>query len=80
MIQAMPGKVVIKKMNAESLVKGIYLNTINCYYLIESITNNEFNLQVGDEIIVDENKIYRIIHNNCELGIIDLKDILAIIK
>ncbi len=80
MIQAMPGKVVIKKINVESSVKGIYLNTNSCYYSIESIIQNEFNLQVGDKIIIDENKMHRIIYDNCELGIINFQDILAVIK
>lgn len=80
MIQAMPGKVVIKKINAESSVRGIYLNTNSCYYSIESIVQNEFNLQVGDKIIIDENKMHRIIYDNCELGIINFQDILAVIK
>lgn len=80
MIQAMPGKVVIKKVNVESRVREIYLNTINCYYQIESIQKNDFNLAIGDKIVVEENKIYKIIYDNCELGIINLDDVLAVIK
>lgn len=80
MIQAMPGKVVVKKIKDEAVVKGIYMNTTNYYYQIESIVNNEFNLQVGDKIVIPEDKIYRIINDNDELGIVDINDVLAVIK
>jgi hypothetical protein len=80
MIQAMPGKVVIKKYTYNSVVKGIYMNTTNYYYQIESILENEFSLVVGDKIVVDEKAIYFTVIENTEYGFIELKDILAVIK
>lgn len=80
MIQAMPGKVVIKKYSDNSVVKGIYMNTVNYYYQIESILENEFSLVVGDKIVVDEKTIYFTVIENIEYGFIELKDILAVIK
>lgn len=80
MIQAMPGKVVIRKYTDNSQVKGIYMNTINYYYQIESVLDNSLPLKVGDKIIVDEKNIYFTVVENIEYGFIELKDILAVIK
>lgn len=80
MVKAMPGKVVIKKYSDNSVVKGIYMNTTNHYYQIESILENEMSLVVGDKIVVDETKIYTAVIENIEYGFIELKDILAVIK
>lgn len=80
MIQAMPNKVVIKKYIDNPTIKGIYMNTTNYYYQIESILDNELSLVIGDKIIVDEKNIYLAIIDNVEYGFIELKDILAVIK
>lgn len=80
MIQAMPGKVVIRKYTDNSKVMGIYMNTVNYYYQIESILDNTLSLTIGDKIIVDEKNIYFSVIENIEYGFIELKDILAVIK
>ena len=80
MVKAMPGKVVIKKYSDNSVVKGIYMNTANYYYQIESILENEFSLVVGDKIVVNEKNIFFTVIENTEYGFIELKDILAVIK
>ena len=56
------------------------MNTVNYYYQIESILENEFSLVVGDKIVVDEKTIYYTVIENIEYGFIELKDILAVIK
>ncbi|MBQ8292497.1 MAG: hypothetical protein IJX78_01670 [Bacilli bacterium] len=80
MIQAMPGKVVVKKVKEESLIKGIYMNTTNYYYEIKSVLTNEYGLQIGDKIIVRDEDIYMVINDNEEVGIIDITKVLAVIK
>ncbi len=80
MLQAMPGKVVVKKVKEESLMKGIYMNTVNYYYEIKSILDNDYGLKVGDKIIVREDDLYEVISDNTSLGIIDIECVLAVIK
>ncbi len=80
MLQALPGKAIIKKIQNEQVRGGIFLSTNNYYYQIQSILDNAMELQKGDNVIVNEDNIYLVIHDNAEYGIVDIEDILAVIK
>lgn len=83
MIQAMPGKVVIKKCSDNTPLNAsrIYMNTTNYYYQVVSVVdNNILNLKNGDRVVVAENNIYFMTVENTEYGFVELKDIFAIIK
>lgn len=80
MIQAMPGKVVLKRIKKESSKNLIYMTENTYLYQIVSILENNQGLKADDFVVVDDTKLFRSVIDGEEYFMCKTDDIYACIK
>lgn len=79
MIQAMPGKVVLKRIKQENTKNLIYMTETTYLYQIVSVLDNQQGLKINDFVVVDEAKLLKSSINNEEYYMCKIEDIYACI-
>lgn len=79
MIQAMPGKVVLKRIKQENTKNLIYMTETTYLYQIVSVLENQQGLKANDFVVVDDAKLLKSSINNEEYYMCKIEDIYACI-
>lgn len=79
MIQAMPGKVVLKRIKQENTKNLIYMTETTYLYQIVSVLDNQQGLKINDFVVVDDAKLLKSSINNEEYYMCKIEDIYACI-
>jgi co-chaperonin GroES (HSP10) len=79
MIQAMPGKVVLKRIKQENTKNLIYMTETTYLYQIVSVLDNQQGLKANDFVVVDDAKLLKSSINNEEYYMCKIEDIYACI-
>ena len=79
MIQAMPGKVVLKRIKQENTKNLIYMTETTYLYQIVSVLENHQGLKINDFVVVDDAKLLKSSINNEEYYMCKIEDIYACI-
>lgn len=79
MIQAMPGKVVLKRIKQENTKNLIYMTETTYLYQIVSVLENQQGLKINDFVVVDDAKLLKSSINNEEYYMCKIEDIYACI-
>ena len=79
MIQAMPGKVVLKRIKQENTKNLIYMTETTYLYQIVSVLDNQQGLKINDFVVVDDDKLLKSSINNEEYYMCKIEDIYACI-
>ena len=79
MIQAMPGKVVLKRIKQENTKNLIYMTETTYLYQIVSVLENQQGLKENDFVVVDDAKLLKSSINNEEYYMCKIEDIYACI-
>ena len=77
MIQAMPGKVVLKRIKQENTKNLIYMTETTYLYQIVSVLDNQQGLKINDFVVVDEAKLLKSSINNEEYYMCKIEDVYA---
>jgi hypothetical protein len=77
MIQAMPGKVVLKRIKQENTKNLIYMTETTYLYQIVSVLENQQGLKANDFVVVDETKLLKSLINNEEYYMCKIEDVYA---
>lgn len=77
MIQAMPGKVVLKRIKQENTKNLIYMTETTYLYQIVSVLDNQQGLKINDFVVVDDAKLLKSSINNEEYYMCKIEDIYA---
>lgn len=79
MIQAMPGKVVLKRIKQENTKNLIYMTETTYLYQIVSVLDNQQGLKINDFVVVDDAKLLKSSINNEEYYMCKIEDVYACI-
>ena len=77
MIQAMPGKVVLKRIKQENTKNLIYMTETTYLYQIVSVLENQQGLKINDFVVVDDAKLLKSSINNEEYYMCKIEDVYA---